>query len=318
MGASSLKIIRELIQVSILSILLAVGTESFGDSGHQQVQYTPVHTEILISNHQTREALIKIPKNLQPGQKVPVILVFGGFESAHQVLELVHPKIPVALASFDYPYDGARRIQFPEALGSIFEAKRIFPQTLQGISQLVKILKERPEIDSSNLIIVGASFGSFFAIAAASKIPDLRRIILVHGFGRPRETIEHVILKSWYPKYGWVSRPLAWAIAHLAWQFFGLQSPEEYSKSLRPSQKVLLITADHDSFIPSLSSDSLWRAIESSPAQSNRILMKSDHLMPGSNRLIEDILIKIQEWISSGSKFAKSGDPRMYATPHKF
>lgn len=242
-------------------------------------------------------ATLKIPQKLRPGEKVPVFLVFGGFESAAQVLGLLHPHQPVALASFDYPFTGSRDLRFPGGLLALPEAKQVFPRTQRGISQLVRQLQKRPEIDASRVVIIGASFGAPFAVAAAAWTPGIKGVVLVHGFGQIPSTAEHVILKSWLPRYGWAARLPAWILSRLTWIYLGVESPEESARELREGQQVLMITALGDTFIPRESSDSLWNALRESKANLTRKLMPTDHLQPGSERLIDEIIADVESWM---------------------
>ena len=281
-----------------LWILIGVFSSNVVKGQNQCVnESSKIPISLQISHELILHGMLKLPPNLKPNQKVPVLLVFGGFESADRVLDLIHINIPIALASFDYPFDAPRRIRFPQSFPSLFQARQLFPQTMKGIQELIRLLKQRAEIDSSQMIIVGASFGAPFALAAASEFPEIQGLVIVHGFGLVAETVENVILRSWLPKYGNLIRPLAWIFSHLGWTYLGLKTPEELTTNLRHGQRVLMITAESDSFIPRRSSDSLWNALTRSHAQVTRRLMKSDHLMPGSDHLIAEIIELIQDWM---------------------
>jgi pimeloyl-ACP methyl ester carboxylesterase len=257
--------------------------------------------DIRLSETRTARATLEVPENRPNGKKLPALVVFGGFESAADVLALVHPGLPVALASFDYPFSASRRLQFPESLRALPEAKALYPLTVHGIVGLIAALKQRPEIDSRKIILVGASFGCPFVLGAADALrstSDVAGIVLVHGFGRVPQTAESVILRSWLPRYGQVARPFAWLLARLGWLYLDPPAPESLAEQLSPGQKVLMITAQQDSFVPKASSDSLWAAVQLSEAQSTRVFMESDHLMPGSDQLIARIIHEIEGWMA--------------------
>jgi dienelactone hydrolase len=254
-------------------------------------------TQVQLSPGLKTEATLLIPTKLKPGEKVPGVMIFGGFESAARVLELIQPETPVVLASFDYPYSAPRVFKFPDSLKTAPEAKLLFPRTLDGIHSLVDELLRRPEVDPNRILIVGASFGAPFAVAAAERDPRIRDIALLHGFGKIPETVEHVIDRSWSRKFGVWARPLAWLSSRLGWIYLNLDPPENSARKLRPDQNVLMITALEDSFIPRESSDSLWNAISSSRTRHSRILMQGDHLMPGSEALIRELMRKVQAWL---------------------
>lgn len=259
--------------------------------------YSENYYSLPISMGRFIQATVRMPKCIKQQGRLPVFMIFGGFESAAHVLDLVHPHQPVVLASFDYPFSVSRKLRFRDVFEIIKQSKTLFLDTVAGIESLTDLLKQLPEIDSKNIIGIGASFGSPVVLAAAAHHPDIRRIILIHAFGQVQETANHVILRSWLTRYGWISRPLAWAISHLVIFHLGLELPEISASNLKPEQKVLMITAQEDSFIPRASSDSLWKAIESSRAKGTRILMPGDHLMPGAELLISKIVQIIENWM---------------------
>jgi dienelactone hydrolase len=280
-------------------ILICVGLfsppMSFAKDLHGEVLETR-HVLVPVSEGRSVMATIKLPKHLWPGQKVPVFMIFGGFESAGKVLELIHPHGPVALASFDYPFTSSRKFELRDGIQSLMEARELFPKTVQGILGLAEHLKKMPEIDPHQIIAIGASFGSPFVLGAAARNPGISRIVIVHGFARVPDTAEHVILRSWLPKYGWGARPAAWLLSRLGWLYLRKETPEEDAQKLAPTQSVLMISAKDDSFIPSSSSTALWDAIQKSRADKSRDIMPGDHLMPGAGRLIDQIVWKVEAW----------------------
>ncbi|MGK5087177.1 hypothetical protein WDW86_06430 [Bdellovibrionota bacterium FG-2] len=258
---------------------------------------TTQHFLVQVSDDRLVHATLNLPSGLLPGQRVPVLMVFGGFEGAGRVLDLIHTEKPIALASFDYPFSQSRNLKFPGVLQALPEAKQLFPATVQGILDLAKSLRSRPEIDPHRIFALGASFGSPFVLAAAAKDADISAVILVHAFGQVPETAEHVLLRSWLPRYGWISRPAAWFLSRLFWLYLGIESPETDAQKLNDKQRVFMITASQDSFIPQSSSNSLWLALQQSPAHVTRKVMITDHLMPGSEKLIDEIIHEVETWI---------------------
>jgi dienelactone hydrolase len=241
-----------------------------------------------------------VPRQNRPGPagKLPAILLFGGFQEAAHVLNLVHTKEPAILASFDYPFDPPRKFIFPESLKYAPALKATMHETSEGIETLYALLRKRPDVDPDRMSIVGASVGAPFAVIAAeqARIPGL---VIVHGFGKIRLTAEHQFVRKWEPKYGALSRIPAWLLTTLAAIYLDVPSPEASAENLRASQKVLMISATEDSFIPKAASESLWESVRGSPAESLRIQMEGDHLQPGSDALIEKILGQVTAWMKS-------------------
>jgi hypothetical protein len=85
----------------------------------------------------------------------------------------------------------------------------------------------------------------------------------------------------------------------MSWFYLGIDEPESNARKLSARQDALMITAENDSFIPRASSDALWQALQSSEARKSRLIMPGDHLMPGSDHLIEQIMRRIQTWMDS-------------------
>ena len=288
------------LRMTLIALLLTLGAAKANpQSTEKPVPFTTQKLKLQWTDGPLLQATLRLPQGLGPGQKIPVLLIFGGFESAGMVLDLVHSKQPMALASFDYPFSGSRGLKFPEDLKALPEAKRLFPTTVRGIMELTKILKNRSDIDSKLIIGVGASFGSPFVLAAAAQDPGISRVVLVHAFGQAPKTAEHVILRSWLPRYGWISRPVAWLLTRVGWLYLNIEPPEYYARQLTLAQRALLITASQDTFIPQSASDSLWGALKQSQAQVTRIFMTSNHLMPGSEKLIDQIIHEVERWLGN-------------------
>ncbi len=241
-------------------------------------------------------ARIKRPSALS-GEPLPVLLVFGGFQNAARVLELVAPDRPVVLASFDYPFDPPRKFAFPGSLRFAPDVKRMISDTASGIDELILKLKDRDYVDPTQLTIVGASLGAPFAVSAAARNVEFSNLVVVHGFGDIPATAKHQLVRSWRPKFGWVAEPLAWGLAHFGWWYLGSPSPERDALRLRSSQRVLMISAEADSFIPKDAGEALWEAIQKSPAVPERIIMPGDHLQPGSESLISEIMRRVNAWL---------------------
>lgn len=242
-------------------------------------------------------ATLKIPKTAG-GKKLPALLIFGGFQEAARVLELVHPKQPVVLASFDYPFSPPRKFEFPGSLKFLPEAKKMIHETLTGISRLREILVQRPEVDPQRIVLVGASLGAPFAVIGASRDPGFAGVAIIHGFGQVPKTASHQLIKKWKERWGWFAYPAAWSLIWPTWWYIGVEEPEEAAERLKSHQKILMISAEADSFIPATASEALWQSVTKSLASHNRLIMQGDHLQPGSDQLIEKILGHVSEWMA--------------------
>jgi dienelactone hydrolase len=257
-------------------------------------------------------AKVRWPDGSGVSAKLPAILLFGGFEHAAEVLDLVHPRVPVVMASFDYPFEGSREFRFPQTLWEAPALRRSVPATIEGIRLLARWLSAQPRVDAERLAIIGASFATPFVVAAAADEPEIRALVLVHGFGDVRGTLEHRLSQVFELRLGgaqagamssapWrtslahaLARPAAWLID----SFLALPQPSEQAARLGPNQSVLMIEATEDQFIPPESRRALLDGLRRSRARVDHFTMPGGHLMPGSRALIERIMGTATGWMS--------------------
>lgn len=273
-------------------------------------------SETLVLNDKERDKdiiahlrVVEVPQEKKSAQKkknkrLPVVMVFGGFENAAKVLDLLHPKSSLILASFDYPATFPRKFSFPESLSLGPQVKEMINQTRSGICELAKKLATRRDVDASRILVLGASFGAPFAIRAAADCPELiRGLVIVHGFGDLKATTKHIIKKSFERRdreslIKW-SGPAAGTIAELAFLVVNPPPPEEAIAELDREQKVLMIAATEDSMVPKDSTNALWLAIEESKLKSKTLQWsEGDHVLPGADALVAQLLKRVETWIS--------------------
>ncbi len=238
------------------------------------------------------------PKHVGKGL-LPVVYLFGGFEEAARVLDLIHPKRPIAVASFDYPFHAPRRFEFLKSFGQITEARRAIELTLEGIPAFhAEIAKKYPWIDPARVVIAGASFGAPFAVRAAAESDVFRGLVVVHGFGQIRSTVAHVIHKSWKRKmHPLLAAPMSWLAATAVSIVLPVPDIEADAEKLRPGQRVLALEALDDQFVPEPARRSLERSLKRSQARVEWVGLPGDHLQPGSGALIDDLIQRVSSWI---------------------
>ncbi|OFZ17729.1 MAG: hypothetical protein A2X94_15190 [Bdellovibrionales bacterium GWB1_55_8] len=264
------------------------------------IEFREERVPVSLSDERTIEAQLRIPL-VPKGKRVPAVLLFGGFQNAGRVLDLVKPDRPVLLASFDYPFSPPRKFVFPDSLRFAPAAKKMVHDTIEGIQVLTEMLAGHPLVNPSQLTIIGASLGAPFALAASAGNSDVKGLVLVHGFGAVPQTIAHQFVRAWRPKWGWVARPFAGLLGFASWWYLDIASPEKTARELDSRQHVLVISAAQDSFVPEQASSSLWSAIAESSAVSKRIVVPGDHLQPGSDELISELMQMVWVWASEAS-----------------
>ena len=246
------------------------------------------------------KANLKYPKS--SFQKVPLIFVFGGFKEAAKVLDLVNPGVPVFLASFDYPFGPRRKFTFPDSLKEAPKAKRTILETLEGIQVLLKELKkQKNQIDFQKVTIIGASFGAPFAVYSAAKNSDFKGIVLLNGFAEIPNTVQYRVTQKWRKNLGWMTTPLAWLLSRVAWWYLGLPTVVSEAGKLRVEQKVIMIHAKSDTYLPRSSMTALSQGVQQSQAQVKEVHLEGEHLQPGADKTIQKMLQIVTEWMKQVS-----------------
>src|SRR3989338_1290300 len=108
--------------------------------------------------------------------------------------------------TFEYPFSESRVLKFPHSLKYVPSAKRALHQTLNGIANLVEWAKQQPAVDPGRVFLVGASFGAPLVSVVAAQKPEVKVLILIHGFGAIPETLSHRLGMSLEKKYGAVGK----------------------------------------------------------------------------------------------------------------
>ncbi len=229
--------------------------------------------------------------------RMPALLIFGGFENAGEVLKLIKTNEPILLASFDYPYKGPRKYTFTDAVREAPALKQAMHDTIEGISVLFEYLSQRADVDPAQIGIVGASFGAPFALIATAEQPQIRRLVLVHGFADLKGTIQGRLEQAWRRRLGFFTKPISWLAATIIVGYLNPPHLETKAAELKKLQKVLVIHAEKDQFIPRQSTELLIASLRRSEAEITVLQTPGEHLMPGSDQLIFNIVQHVRDWL---------------------
>jgi pimeloyl-ACP methyl ester carboxylesterase len=224
-------------------------------------------------------------------------MLFGGVQRAAKVLDLVKLDRPVIWATFDYPYEPPRKFRFPSSLQYVPEAKAAIHGTFDGVVKLHEALRARADVDPRRITVIGASAGAPFATVGAART-DIPGVILVQGFADVVRVWQNLMTRKRRAKYGdWIDWPALWLARLIHW-YCEIPDIAAHARRLRASQKVLVFNTIGDDYIPAEASEPLWRALEESPAQYERIMLTGKHLGVGDDsQLIADILQRSLSWL---------------------
>jgi dienelactone hydrolase len=285
----------ELPLAALLLLGFAALSPAYGGSGAAGPATRDETIQLTLDDGRVVPATLRRPVGVK--QRLPALMLFGGFQRAAKVLDLVHTPRPVAWATFDYPFEPPRKFHFPKSLADAPQARAAIHGTFDGVVKLHDALRQRRDIDPTRITVVGASAGAPFATVGAvnGNIPG---VILVQGFGDVTAVIQNLLARKYRPKYGeWVRWPARWLAQWIVW-YCEIPDIAAYARKLRPSQHVLLVTAAKDDFVPREATESLWSALEQSRSRHERIDMTGGHLGMGDDtQLIADILQRAIKWM---------------------
>jgi pimeloyl-ACP methyl ester carboxylesterase len=192
---------------------------------------------------------MRVPKG---ADKLPAVLVAAGLVTGERVIDLVGERDDMVMVAVDYGWEGEFSVRtVGETLRMLRGLKAVgddaVPRLLLGIDALMR----EPTVDTNRVVIVGVSFGSYFAIPAAALDQRVSRLILVQGGGEMGSVIA-ASAPMW--KASLPPRVLAW-IGETA---FRPLEPERWIGRIAPRQ-VTFIASRTDPQFPVAAVERVYR-----------------------------------------------------------
>ena len=186
----------------------------------------------------------------------PVFIVLGGAVRGKDAGKLIGDTRGAIFASIKYPYDGNLKAKGAvEVLQQVPAIRRAFYDTPPAVQLALDYLLSRPDVDSTRIEMVGASFGAPFAAIAAARDTRITRLWLAHGGGDSYALLEHNLQRD-IP-----NATLRAPLAHLANVLVSGPrfTPEAWVGQVAP-RPVIMLNATDDEQIPRSSVDLLFAA----------------------------------------------------------
>jgi dienelactone hydrolase len=147
-----------------------------GDSRHGALD-----TTLFSDTGLTAHARLRAPAT---EAKVPDVLLAAGLETGANVVDLIGPRDDMVVLAVDYGWVGEFDISTMPKLGrTMWDLRRRSLETVPRLLLSLEFLARQPQVDAERLIVVGVSYGSYFALPAAVLEPRVSRLILVQGGG---------------------------------------------------------------------------------------------------------------------------------------
>ena len=213
-------------------------------------------------------ATLRVPRGARP-RSLACVVIAGGHEHGWMTAEYLDAGPGVAVLSVDYPYDGPRRKiprdQIDEVVPKIWRATRDMAPLLRDVGAYAA---RRREIDSTRILIVGASLGVPFALKAAAEDSRFAGVALLYGAADLGAWADRNIknIPDW-------TRPLVRGSIRLA--FHDLE-PERLIPKISP-RPVLLVSGRQDEMIPE---DLARRLYEAAREPREQVWLDTRHMHP--------------------------------------
>ncbi|MGQ0697842.1 MAG: prolyl oligopeptidase family serine peptidase [Panacagrimonas sp.] len=250
---------------------------------------------ITLESGRTLEAVMRRPQSIV--EPLPAVVLIGGFRRGVGALDLLPPSEKLIFVGLDYPADVPKRIRWWQIPGLSGEMERGLTDTREALGLLHRELRIRTDVDADRITLAGASLGSLFAVIAAAE-HDYPRLVVAHGFGDVPGMIRYQFEKKLEPKYGAVGRWVAWLAQHGISLLIDIPAPEIFAERLQAHQRVLLIKAQNDDFIPADATAALLDALRRSEAQIELRTTPGKHVRGARNpEAVKAIYNLFEEWL---------------------
>lgn len=224
------------------------------------------------------EGRIRVPIDAGPDDRRATVLILGGIDRGAGAIDLIREGLPQVGAALWYPEeldaeDAAEALQKLETLTGL--AWDIPASVLLALDYLVTL----PQVDPERLAVVGASFGGFFAPAAAATDARIANLGLLYTGGD---------LAALLAAHLEDEVPPAAAILGAEMAVLRLQQlePVRYVGDVSP-RHVLLVNGEHDDMVVRESAEALIRATRE---PKDVVWLPTGHLDPEDDPLLQELV----------------------------
>ena len=228
--------------------------------------------------------------------RLPAIVVLGGLERGSGVVDLIPRTTDAVLVGFDYPLALPQQLRWTEALPLARRLEKGILETIEAVGRLHALLARRADIDADRLTIVGVSLGAPFAVIGAAD-QNWRGLVIIDGFGDLPRTLRHQFARRWRPRYGVLAEALAWLAQRAAMLLIDVPEPEDSARRLRRDQRVYMINAEDDEFVPQRSRQALQDALRQSGAQLTFETQPGRHVRARDEPVIAQLYSRASAWM---------------------
>lgn len=245
---------------------------------------TTIESEFQLQRHQIKVdgfpdvvLVFKLPKNMN--QKLPAVVLFSGFQTGSQSVNLIGNSNNMVFVGFEYPWP----IDLSKG-SSVWDWKRMEVIPVLMTVALVWLYQQN-FIDAEKINVVSVSFGTLFYPLALRLLQDFGFSIRTSVFGYGGVEISEVIGNELQKSLGQTEVLLAkWVIKSQTW----FVEPKYHLKHLRGP--FLIINGSEDFVFPQASKEELFKSL---PEPKKHVLLQGSHIQPDNPELINSFMQEI-------------------------
>jgi hypothetical protein len=214
------------------------------------------------------------------------VVILGGARTGDRAALVLPPRLPAHVLAVDWPWSGPRRMsaaRFALALPAIHRALLRSPAAL---ALGVDAASRQPEVDSTRIVLLGASLGVPSAVAALRLTGTPSGVALLHGAARLDLLLESELRRLHWPT--WAARPAA----ALGYRMVRPLEPTLHSE-VANRIPVLLVSAAADERLPGPCVAALHEALPG--AQS--VWLDGRHVRPDRGDMLEPLVREVVQWL---------------------
>lgn len=263
------------------SAIVKIEERTVSNSGGQRV----VAFKLLDLSGRVTTGEMRVPAGARG--PMPAFLILGGHETGGKAAGLIHIQEPVIICAMDYP-------SYPRWKAGVLRAPGVLSQldsramSSVGMSfAVLDYLCSRPEVDTSRVVVLGASFGAPFAVIAAALDPRPKGLVLLYGAG----DLERII--DWNLRGDIRSRILRWPASRILGALTSPFEPSAYIGRVSP-RPILMVNGRNDEKMPPPCVELLYRR---AGEPKEIVWIGSSHVEPSDRGLIDSLTTVVSGWL---------------------